>query len=60
MGEGHKIGVGSGSVLGEGHSGHTHDASTFPITVCLSSNYFHLFSGDPLVLYQEQPLNTNE
>lgn len=28
MGEGHKIGVGSGSVLGEGHSGHTHDASS--------------------------------
>lgn len=35
-------------------------ALTFPITVCLSSNHFHLFSGDSLVLHQEQPLNTNE
>lgn len=35
-------------------------ALTFPITVCLPSNYFHLFSGDSLVLHQEQPLNTYE
>lgn len=28
MGEGHKIGVGLGSVLGEGHSGRPHDSSS--------------------------------